>query len=393
MQATSKGHANPQASDAGAPPRAEFLEPFVFPSGRRLANRVALAPMTNGQSHADGRLGEDELRWLMARAHGGFGSVVTCAAHVRADAQGFDGALGVFDDSHVEGLARLAGEMQAAGTACFVQLYHGGTRCPSRLTGVRPVSASEYDLDAPGFERPRALEDSEIETIVNDFAKAAVRCARAGLPGVEIHGANGYLVTQFLSTQSNLRTDRWGGSLENRARFARELVRAVKQATSSAKGPNGEGFLVGLRLSPENAGAQRGLRFDESMQVARWLAEDGLDFFHLSLGDFRKAPTPGEGVTDATPIVTTFRKALPSRVALMTSGGIATAADARETLALGADLLSLGKAGIAHANWPRLACQPDFQPSSFPLDATRLTAEAVSPAFQRLLKLMKLVKD
>lgn len=398
MQPTSHLSHTPQAPSKTSSRAPAFLNPFEFPSGLKLANRVTLAPMTNGQSFEDGRLGDDELRWLMARAHGGFGGVFTCAAHVRSDAKGFDGALGVFDDVHMEGLARLAGEMKKAGSACFVQLYHGGARCPSRLTGIQPVSASEFDLDAPGFERPRALEEKEILEIVNDFARAAVRCAQAGFPGVEIHGANGYLITQFLSTQSNMRQDKWGGSLENRARLARELVRATKKATQHMRGPGGEQFLVGLRLSPENMGSQKGLRFDESVQVAKFLAEDGLDFFHLSLGDYRKVPTPQEGMPlpeplASTPIVTSLRSALPPHVALVTSGGIATAAQANQALELGADLVSLGKAGIAHANWPKLAAKEGFAPSAFPLEPSRLEAEAVSPAFQRLLRLMKLVKD
>jgi 2,4-dienoyl-CoA reductase-like NADH-dependent reductase (Old Yellow Enzyme family) len=370
-----------------------FLAPFVFAGGAQLNNRVLLAPMTNGQSHADGTLGADEMRWLSLRAEGGFGGVVTCAAHVREDAQGFDGELGVFDDVHVEGLSQLAAELGRSGCACYVQLYHGGARCPSRLTGVRPVSASAFTLDTPGFEVPRELAEAEILAIVDSFAEAARRCARAGVDGVEIHGANGYLVTQFLSTQSNMRTDAWGGALENRARFARALVRAVKEATRGIRGPRGGDFVVGLRLSPENAGSQKGLDLAESLQVARWLAEDGLDYFHLSLGDYAKVANEETNAAGAVPLVSRFREALPARVALATSGGIWTGADAQEAMRLGADLITLGKAGIAHADWPRAAAQSDFTPRRFPQSPERLAAQGVSPSFLALLRLMRLVAD
>lgn len=363
----------------------EFLSPYTFQNGLTLRNRTLLAPMTNGQSNDDGTLGADEFAWLESRARGGFGGIVSCAAHVVGNAQAWQGQLGVFSDDHVEGLAQLAGALRREGCASFAQLFHGGVRSPSRLNSDRqPVSASAYTLAVPNFEVPRALEDSEIQEIVEAFAQAARRCWKAGFSGVEIHGANGYLLTQFLSAQSNLRTDDWGGSLENRARFARAILRAIKKQVP-------EGFVVGMRLSPENVGAETGLLLSESLQVARWLAEDGLDFLHLSLGDCRKLPV--ENAEEGVAVVTRFREALPAKVALATSGNIWTSEDARDALALGADLVSLGRAAIANPAWPLHAAKNGFMPDRLPMTPEDLTARAVGPAFVTLLRNMRLVRD
>lgn len=362
---------------------AQPLDPYAFRRGPVLRNRMALAPMTNGQSHADGTLGPDEAHWLLERARGGFGALVTAAAHVRADAHAWEGQLGVFATEHVEGLAQLSAVIAREGAALFAQLYHGGARTPSALTGKRPVSASEWTLEVPGFEVPRALEDAEIRALVVDFAAAAKRCASAGMQGVEVHGANGYLFTQFLSRQSNTRSDAWGGGIAGRARFLREVVGAIRAAVP-------ENFVVGVRLSPENAGTQSGLRIEESLLVAKWLADDGMDYFHLSLGDFGKRPS--EESAPRTPVVTLFREALPSHVALMTSGGVWEFDHAREAMALGADLVSLGKAAIIHPDWPRRAAAPGFTASRMPWDRASLQAAGVGAAFLRYLERMRLVR-
>lgn len=384
--AASEGSGAAGSGGAGTTLSSGAADPFssyAFKRGPVLRNRVVLAPMTNGQSNADGTVGADEAHWLLERARGGFGALVTAAAHVREDAQAWEGQIGVYGTEHVEGLSQLAAAVAREGAALLAQLYHGGARTPSRLTRKRPVSASEWRLEVPDFEVPRALEEEEIHALVADFAAAAKRCASAGMRGVEVHGANGYLFTQFLSTQSNTRTDSWGGGIEGRARFLREVVRAIRAAVPA-------GFLVGVRLSPENAGSQAGLRIDESLAVARWLAEDGIDFFHLSLGDFAKLPS--EDAAPRTPVVTLFREALPPGVALMTSGGIWELEHAREAMALGADLVSLGKAAIIHPDWPRKAATPGFTASRMPWERASLAAAGVGDTFLRYLERMRLVK-
>ena len=145
----------------------KILTPYEFPrTGTQVRNRTVLAAMTNKQSHADGSLGDDELEWLAARARGGFGIVTTCAAHVSPDGQGWDGELGVFDDALLPGLSRLAGALRADGALSLVQIFHGGVRAPSRLTGQQPFSASAFELDAKDFEVPREATVDDIERTI-----------------------------------------------------------------------------------------------------------------------------------------------------------------------------------------------------------------------------------
>ncbi|MBK9000646.1 MAG: NADH:flavin oxidoreductase [Myxococcales bacterium] len=357
---------------------ADLFAPVSFRSGKSTKNRLALAPLTNGQSNDDGTLTEEELRWLVRRARGGFGLVETCASHVSRDGQGFDGQLGVFDDSLVPGLSRLARGISEAGALGLVQLYHGGVRSPSRLTGAEPLSASAFSEDRPGFEPPRAAGAEDIERIIDDFGAAARRAERAGFAGVEIHGAHGYLLGQFLSREMNLRTDAWGGALEGRARLLRAVTARVRATVSSS-------FIVGVRLSPEDFGNARGLDLDDSVTTARWLAEDGADFVHVSLWDYtrKSAKYPD---AHALPL---FRSALPSEVVLVAAGKVWTRADAEALLGLGADLVAVGRAAILDPDWPEHVRDRDFQPLRGPLSPAELAARDVSPRFVEYLRRFK----
>ena len=346
------------------------LEPFTFPrTGTTVPNRTVLAAMTNKQSLADGTLGEDELAWLAARARGGFGVVTTCAANVHPDGQGWDGELGVYDDAQLPGLTRLAAALRTEGALSLVQVFHGGVRAPSRLTGRQPFSASAFELDAPNFEVPRAATVDDIERTIAAFVDAARRCAEAGFDGVEVHGAHGYLITQFLGTVSNTRTDAWGGSLENRARFVRRIVEGARAATP-------DGFLVGVRISPEVP--DQGVVLDDALTLAGWLVEDGVDFVHVSNWDSFRPPTAHP---DSPKMLTTwFREAVGPGMPLIATGGVWTPAQADEVLGHGADLVGLGRAAIGNAAWPRDAATAGWKPARPPYTTEHLRAEGLGPA-------------
>lgn len=330
----------------------KILSPYVFPrTGTVIRNRLVLAAMTNKQSHDDGTLGDDELEWLVARARGGFGIITTCAAHVSRDGKGWDGELGVFDDSALPGLSRLADALRSAGAVSLVQIFHGGVRAPSRLTGKQPFSASVFELETKGFEVPREATVEDIEGTIAAFAAAARRCAEAGFDGVEIHGAHGYLITQFLGTISNTRRDEWGGSLENRARFVRRIVAATREATP-------DGFLVGVRISPELP--DQGVDLDDSLTVSRWLAADGVDFVHVSNWDSFKPPAVHP---ESEKLLTTwFREAVGAETPLIATGGVWTPAEADQVLDQGAEMVGLARAAIGNDSWPREAACPDWDP-------------------------------
>ena len=243
------------------------------PSGIVTPNRTVLAAMTNKQSHDDGRLSNNELQWLKRRAEGGFGIVTTAAAHVSKDGQSWKGELGVFDDIHIDGLSRLAKAIHEEESLLIAQLFHGGLQADENLTGSRPISASRTKsrLSKSGFSKQAS--EKEIIRVISDFKDAAHRCHEAGFDGVEIHGAHGYLITQFLGIKTNLRSDSWGGSLNNRSRLLIEILRTMRDELP-------ENFIVGVRISPEIK--TMGIRLDDSIELAKKISDMEIDFIHIS---------------------------------------------------------------------------------------------------------------
>jgi 2,4-dienoyl-CoA reductase-like NADH-dependent reductase (Old Yellow Enzyme family) len=338
-------------------------------------NRVWLAPMTNMQSHDDGTLSDEELAWLVRRARGGFGVIETCAAHVARDGQGWRGELGFFDDAQLPGLTRLAGAIHDHGALALAQIFHGGMRADPKVSGLDAWSASEV-VSGDRVVRAATLED--IARVIEQFRDAAIRAHRAGFDGVELHGAHGYLFGQFLSVTQNRRTDEWGGSFENRARLLLEALRAVRSATPAS-------FVVGVRISPEDFGQSKGLDLDESLALARMLAEQGSDFVHVSLWSFARNTTK-RPTEHPLPL---FREALPPECSLVTAGSIWTREDAERALELGADAIALGRAAIANPDWPLDAARPGFEPKRPPLTIAELRERDLSPAFAEYMRAWK----
>ncbi|HTR53671.1 MAG TPA: NADH:flavin oxidoreductase [Kofleriaceae bacterium] len=345
-----------------------LYEPLVFRNGVRARNRTWLAPMTNQMSHADGSLSDDELRWLEMRARGGFGVIETCAAHVSLDGQAWPGELGVYDDRLLPGMRRLACALGAAGALGIVQLFHGGVRASSQLTGEQTWSAS-------AIEGARDATANDIARVISRFRDAAVRCHAAGFHGIELHGAHGFLFTQFLSTTMNRRGDQWGGTLEGRARLLRDTMRAVRAAVPPS-------FVVGVRLSPEDHGNAKGIDLDESVEVARWLCDDGADFIHLSLWDWRDNTRKRSDLH----AVSLFRSALARDVAIVAAGGVWTREDAEALLDKGASAVAIGRAAIANPEWAANAAIAGWAPRRPPLTKAELLERGLSPGFVEYMR-------
>jgi 2,4-dienoyl-CoA reductase-like NADH-dependent reductase (Old Yellow Enzyme family) len=350
-------------------PTPDLLDPLTLTRGPTWSHRLALAPLTNWQSHDDGTLSDDEHRWLTMRAQGGFALTMTCASHVQAVGQGFPGQLGVWSDDHLPGLTRLAADLRAAGTVSSLQLHHAGTRAPTELVG-QPVAPSD-DAETSA----RALTTGEVEQLVQDFAAAAVRAERAGFDGVEVHGAHGYVLAQFLSPDSNRRDDRYGGPLENRARVLLEVVDEVRARCR----PD---FQLGVRLSPERFG----MRLPEVRDVAAELLAGGrLDYLDLSLWDVRKEPADAEHA--GRPLLDWFTDLDRHGARLGVAGKVRTADHARDALARGADFVLLGRAAILHHDFPeQVRRDPSFGAVRLPVPLSHLQAEGVGPAFVDYLR-------
>mgnify|MGYP005849421697 CR=1 FL=1 len=357
----------------------KLYEPYTFKnSGKQAINRIALAPMTNLQSHADGTLSDDEYRWLVRRAKEGFGTIITCAAHVSLDGQGWEGELGIFDDKHIEGLTRLANGIREHKSLSIVQIFHGGARSPQSVIGQQPWSASAHTMaisKTPVEVREGTIE--EIENTIEAFVLAAERAYKAGFDGVELHGAHGYLLHQFMSTETNKRNDEWGGSFENRTKFTRTILQKIKAKLPAE-------FLVGVRISPEDKYTFKGIDFDESLQFAKLLAEDGADFIHISPWDALKKPEKYLHL-DKT-MIEYFRAALPADVAIMVAGEIWTGVDAEKAIQLGADFVALGKAAIGIPDFPTKAKDPNFIPQKPPYTIEHLQQADLGKEFIEYMK-------
>lgn len=347
----------------------DLFSPLTFARGAEMKNRFMLAPMTNQQSHHDGRLSDDEFDWLIKRASGGFGLVMTAAAHVQPVGQGFPRQLGVFGEQHTHGLSRLAEAIRANGALSAVQLHHAGYRAPTELVGT-PVGPSDNSET-----RSRGLNLDEVIQLREDFIAAAVRVDEAGFDGVQIHGAHGYILADFLSPSVNLRRDRYGGSLENRTRLLFEIIDGIRSACNSD-------FQIGLRLSPERY-AQDLL---EVREVAAKVLQAGvIDYLDLSLWDVTKEPED-ERFKGRT-LLSLFTELPRGKVRLGAAGKVMSGPDANLVIESGCDFASIGRAAILRHNFPeRVRKEASFESPNLPVSKAHLVSEAIGANFREYLQ-------
>lgn len=341
------------------------MNPLGFSRGPETKNRFMLAPLTNWQSHEDGVLSDEEFHWLTMRAKGGFGLTMTCAAHVQEIGKGFPGQLGTWSDNHIEGLTRLAAAINSHGSVSSVQLHHAGMRSPEEIIGQAPVSASDDEETGA-----RALSTDEVVQLRDDFIAAAVRCDRAGFDGIELHGAHGYMLAQFFSTETNRRDDAYGGSLDNRYRILEEIIDGVRRECRTD-------FQLGLRLSPERFGIQM---VDALEMAGRYLQDARLDYLDMSLWDCFKEPE--EEAYKGKPLITHFTELPRGEVRLGVAGNIRDAATVDHAMDAGVDWVMLGRAAILQHDFPnRYAEDTKFEPVTLPVTTQYLADEGLSEPF------------
>ncbi len=264
---------------------ASLTEPLHLPCGQVLPNRIMKSALSEGLG--DAGLGPDErLERLFGRwGTGGFGLIVTGNVMIDRTQLGEPGNVAIEDERHLEELTRWAKAGKDGGTPVWVQLNHPGRQSNPIASRRRPVAPSAIALGIPGMPTPRALTEAEILDIIARFATAARVVETAGFDGVQIHGAHGYLVSQFLSPLANRRTDGWGGDPQRRSRFVIEVARAIRGAVSP-------GFAVGIKLN--SADFQRGgFTEDESRAVIQRLAAERLDLIEISGGSYESPAMMG----------------------------------------------------------------------------------------------------
>lgn len=254
--------------------------------GLEVANRLWMPPMCQ-YSAVDGLVQPWHRRHYLERAIGGAGLLLVEATGVQARGRISPACLGLWNDAQAEAFAPLVADVHAAGAKFGIQLAHAGRKASTQVpwvgSGAVATGAGGWEAVGPGSEPfdptypvPRALTDDEILEVVADFAQAARRAVAAGFDTVEIHGAHGYLIHQFLSPLTNHRSDRWGGSFENRTRLARDVVAAVRKVI-----PDRMPLL--LRLSATDW-VEGGWDADQTVALVRQLKDEGVDLVDTSTG-------------------------------------------------------------------------------------------------------------
>lgn len=322
-----------------------LFDSFNLGKGMEVKNRLVMAPMTNFSSNPDGTVTDAEVNYYERRS-GGVGMVITACTYVTANGKGFHGEFGGDTDEMIPSLHRLASAIKAKGAKAILQIFHGGREVPPELVpNGEVVSAGNIPSEGEGKPVPRPLTEREIESIILDFGETTRRAIEAGFDGVEIHGANGYLLQQFFSPHSNRREDKWGGSLEKRLTFPLAVVDEVKKAVAEyAKNP----FIVGYRFSPEEPETP-GITMDDTLALIDGLVSKDLDYLHVSLMDFWSKAR--RGVEADRPRIEIIKERVGDQVPVIGVGSIYTADDAIKALQSGVPLIALGRELIIDPEW------------------------------------------
>lgn len=250
-----------------------------------LKNRLVMPPMATNYASKDGSVTDRQIDYYEERSKGGAGLVIVEISCVDAPTgKGTMRQICIDDDRFIPGLGKLAKAIKRHGARAAIQLHHAGRQTSARWAGHQPVAPSA--IPAPEGEMPRELTLDEIAELITCFGEAAGRAKKAGFDGVEIHGAHGYLISQFLSPLSNHRQDAYGGSLDNRARFLLDIIKAIR-------GEVGKDYPVWCRLSAMEIGADGGITPEETQTVAKLAEKAGVDAIHVSahqVGPARRPP-------------------------------------------------------------------------------------------------------
>ena len=261
------------------PKYAPLFQTYTLNNGVTIKNRLVVAPMTHFGSQADGLISDQERTFLNNRA-GDMGLFITAATLVQKDGKAFHGQPEATGEHCLDSLKETAQILQQQGAKAILQIHHGGSKAIDELLdGLDKISASASEA-----ENAREATAEEVEALIASYAQAADLALRAGFDGVEIHGANTYLIQQFYSAQSNRRNDQWGGSLENRMRFPLAVIDAVVAVREKHQRND---FIIGYRFSPEEPGDD-GLTMTETGALIDALVQKPLQYLHVSLWEFDK---------------------------------------------------------------------------------------------------------
>ncbi len=316
---------------------AKLLEELVI-RGKVVRNRIVLPPMATGLADEEGRVTEALIRHYKLRARG-TGTVIVEHSFISKDGRFSTNQLGIHSDNMIPGLKKLAKAIKEEGAVGIIQLNHAGGKSPREVIGRRPLGPSPVRVPG-GEEIPQELSLEEIDELVENFVSASKRAMQAGFDGVEIHGAHGFLLSQFLSPLTNVRSDEFGGTLENRMRLHLKIVEKVRKEIDG---------LLFFRLGVTDY-MEGGLSIEEGVEVAAHLERFGVDVIDVSGGLCGSRPPWARGEGYFLNLSQEVKRRV--KVPVIGVGGIKSPSFANEAILEGkADLMAVGRAFLADPEW------------------------------------------
>ena len=312
----------------------------------KLKNRFIMPAMGSSHGTEDGSVGDELIAYYAERAKGGFGLIITEFTAISPEGKAMPGQLLNYSDECVPGFKRLTDSIHQESGRIFMQLQHSGRQTMSMLSGMQPVAPSPVPCPV-NKELPRELTVAEIRDLVEKFGDAAIRAKQAGFDGVEIHGAHGYLVAQFMSSYSNKRTDEYGGDITGRAKFAVELIQNIKRKC-------GKDFPLIFRISGDER-VESGRKLGDTVILCKMLEKAGADAIHVSTGVYASMPymVPPQNVPQGFNVDAAHAVKKAVTVPVIAVGRIIDPVMAEDALAEGkADFISLGRASLADPEFP-----------------------------------------
>ena len=333
----------------------KLFDPLDIPgTSLHLRNRVVMPPMNMDDAGPDGVVTDEVIEHYVLRAEGGVGMIIVAAAYVREDGKLSRNQLGISSDRDIEPLSRLARAIKEHGAAAAIQIHHAGGVADRRAISGSPVAPS---ADAFPDRNARELTAAEVGELARAFGAAAGRAMAAGFDAAELHGAHGFLVTQFLSPATNHRSDDYGGSFDRRLRFALECLRAMRQATlrqaqgrpEPGRGATGPDYAISARISAVEE-KPSGLTLEDGCRIAKALAQGGACIINVSASLAGGAREPGYMVPLAEAVKRTVS------VPVIAVGKLHYPELADRVIGEGkTDLVAIGSQLLEQPDWPRQA--------------------------------------
>jgi 2,4-dienoyl-CoA reductase-like NADH-dependent reductase (Old Yellow Enzyme family) len=327
----------------------ELFNEFRLKENVKLRNKIVLAPLTTWAANDNLTISDAEADYYTARSKEA-GMVITGCTFFQPNGQAFENEFYAGSDDFIPSLKKLADSIKSQGAKAILQIFHGGRMAlPNNGEIVAPSAVKSkhniFEMEAE-METPKEMTHKEIMEFIDGFYETTKRAIEAGFDGIEIHGANKFLIQQFFSAESNRRTDEWGGTIEKRLRFPLEIIKAANKARTEY---SNEEFIIGYRFSPEET-EEQGITLDDTLYLADKLANQQIDYLHVSLMHYKA--TSRRDSSDKRIIGKLLAKKINGRKPLIGVGCIKSREDAEDAFdSVGYDLISIGQVIVTEPNW------------------------------------------